>query len=333
MNVMRDEAMKGDADLQALLDKKQRLEDREVELRAEGSDVREQHQKAAKDAEKAAKDAGKKARRVQRITDEIQKMQDALDEDAEKKTLFNKMMKMLKKADSADEQVESLRDTCQAELQAWRKKVDKMKDKAAEASERGADEGELLQVTEMVEHTKAKFDPFRKVSAELDREIAKLNRQLDAVPTSAELVQYERRFSELYEQASWKYAETQQAYNSYNMLTEKVRYLTKETDLMRSIEKQCTEILNPKEANENKQQLAKTIAEIVGKVVISKSRVSDEVEGDKAQLTSKTAEYTKQIEVQRSYLLAIKDLEEEFESHQKLSSKIETMKAALAEAG
>eukprot|EP01061_Rhynchopus_euleeides_P009190 TRINITY_DN18322_c0_g1_i2.p1 TRINITY_DN18322_c0_g1~~TRINITY_DN18322_c0_g1_i2.p1 ORF type:complete len:245 (+),score=103.64 TRINITY_DN18322_c0_g1_i2:718-1452(+) len=241
-------------------------------------------------------------------------------------------MKQLKKAETAEEDVEAKRSSCYDDMQAWKRKIERMKEKAAEAHERGADEVGLQALVEQLEHTRGKFDPFRKLSAELDRETSHLNRQIDAVPTRAELVQYNKRFSELYEQASWKYAETELSFNRYNMLTEKVRYLTRETDLMRSIEQQCTEVLNVKETNERKVELAKNIHDIVEKVAQSKDKVAADSLAEKQKLESRTAEYTKLIEAHRAYLQCIKDLEEEFEQNQKLTSKVTSLRAALAEA-
>ena len=332
MTLLREESAKGDADLQALFSKKATLDQQLGEQQEVLLEVQARHERVARETEKASKDVGKKQRRLQRITDEIQRIQAELDEDPTRKTLFNKLMKHIKRAESAEEEVESLRNTCYEDMQSWKKKIERMKEKAADAHARGTDEVEMETLMEQIAHTKGKFDPFRKVSAELDRVLAGLNRQIDAVPTRAELVQYEKRFSELYEQASWKYAETELSYNRYNMLTEKVRYLQKEKDLMKSIETQCTEVLNPKEPAERKTELAQNIHGIVEKVELSKDNVVSELQVEKMKLEVKTSDYTVLIEAHRNYLQCIKDLEEEFEQNQKLTSKITSLQAAVTEA-
>ena len=50
-----------------------------------------------------------------------------------------------------------------------------------------------------------------------------------------ELMQYERRFRELYQQLASKSEETKRYYDQYNLLGEKQGYLTKEASLINSI--------------------------------------------------------------------------------------------------
>ncbi|KAK6927456.1 hypothetical protein RJ641_006047 [Dillenia turbinata] len=70
------------------------------------------------------------------------------------------------------------------------------------------------------------------------RAILMLKWQLDAVPSQTELIQYERRFSELYRQIQEKLRKTRKYYATYNTLLEIKELMLKETSLLNSISSQ-----------------------------------------------------------------------------------------------
>nr|XP_029118937.1 coiled-coil domain-containing protein 93 isoform X5 [Elaeis guineensis] len=70
------------------------------------------------------------------------------------------------------------------------------------------------------------------------RAILLLKRQIDDVPVQTELIQYERRFSELYVQIQEKHRQTCKHYATYNTLLEIKELMLKETSLLNSIELQ-----------------------------------------------------------------------------------------------
>ncbi|KAL5729352.1 hypothetical protein ACHQM5_002321 [Ranunculus cassubicifolius] len=82
--------------------------------------------------------------------------------------------------------------------------------------------------------------------AVITREVFLLKRRLDDVPCQSELIQYERRFSELYAQIQEKHHETRKYYTTYNALLEIKELVLKETSLLNSIITQFKEaISNP----------------------------------------------------------------------------------------
>lgn len=58
--------------------------------------------------------------------------------------------------------------------------------------------------------------------------MARVGRQIDDVPSRSELIQYERRFVELYEQVADKLDETRKYFSTYNALDQKRTYIQKE---------------------------------------------------------------------------------------------------------
>ncbi|GKA73905.1 coiled-coil domain-containing protein 93 isoform X2 [Tanacetum coccineum] len=76
------------------------------------------------------------------------------------------------------------------------------------------------------------------------REITSLKRQRDEVPTQAELIQYERRFSELNAHIQGKLRQTRKYYATYNALLEIKELMLKETSLLNSMSSQFHDALN-----------------------------------------------------------------------------------------
>lgn len=71
--------------------------------------------------------------------------------------------------------------------------------------------------------------------ADANLEVAGTARTIDDIPTRTELIQYERRFAELYQQVAWKLGETRKYYDFYNQLESNLNFLQKEIKLLNSI--------------------------------------------------------------------------------------------------
>ncbi|XP_076881371.1 uncharacterized protein LOC143529472 [Bidens hawaiensis] len=76
------------------------------------------------------------------------------------------------------------------------------------------------------------------------REITSLKRQRDDIPTQAELIQYERRLSELNVHIQGKLRQTRKYYATYNALLEIKELMLKETSLLNSLSSQFHDALN-----------------------------------------------------------------------------------------
>ena len=92
----------------------------------------------------------------------------------------------------------------------------------------GADDEESAKIKEIEDmHVKvmAKYDKLRQLVAERNLAIAAKVRLIDDIPTRTELIQYERRFVELYSQVALKLGENKKYFETYNTLedTYKVR--------------------------------------------------------------------------------------------------------------
>ncbi|KAJ9449423.1 Coiled-coil domain-containing protein 93-like protein [Diplonema papillatum] len=338
MTSLREEATKDDAELAALKKREAQLQKKQSQLEQQRDAVRAivaEREAAQAAADKVSKDLGKKERRTARIMEEIRKIEKSLKADPKKKELFNRIMKLLRQIEMVEEDAETLRAKRAAELSAWKKKLKKLEEKILEAHTMSEDEEVIAALQEQVQKVHGKLLPLIRIVADRDRDVAGVNRSIDKYPTRAELAQYEKRFTELYEQISWKYEETKSYYNMYNTLAEKQKNLQTEADLMKDIEQQITDILGPKQPNETKQALADGIKDVVEKVRTKQRKVADKLTEGQKQLRAKVDDHASHVSVQRSYLQAIKELQEEFSRNETLRNKIETMSVAVesAEAG
>lgn len=94
-----------------------------------------------------------------------------------------------------------------------------------------------------------------------NQEMAKVGRMIDDVPSRSELIQYERRFVELYEQVSDKLDETRKHFATYNALDQKRTYIQKEDSLVTSI---STNFATAMKTKPGKQQFLDQCANILG---------------------------------------------------------------------
>ncbi|KAF2286902.1 hypothetical protein GH714_035179 [Hevea brasiliensis] len=83
-----------------------------------------------------------------------------------------------------------------------------------------------------------KLNSAKKEQAAQLRAILSVKRQIDDIPTESELVQYERRFSELNAYIQEKHRQTRKYYATYNALLEIKELMLKETSLLNSISSQ-----------------------------------------------------------------------------------------------
>lgn len=117
-------------------------------------------------------------------------------------------------------------------------------------------------------HTKvlSKYNRLRQMLAEVNLEVASSVRIIDDTPTRTELIQYERRFVELYQQVAWKLEETRKYYDIYNTLDSNLSFLQKEIKLLNSIAENFTEAMRSASA---KVEFSKQFDTIVKGVEVS----------------------------------------------------------------
>eukprot|EP00808_Paulinella_micropora_P024299 g80643.t1 len=155
--------------------------------------------------------------------------------------------------------------------------------------------------------------------AKKNQEIARLNRIIDEVPTRAELLQYERRFVELYDLVSEKLVETRKYYEMYNTLDDSHQYMTQEVKLLNQIVENFPNAMKSKQGREGFLKTFEQILEGIGK---QKDQVEKDSDQQRAQLDVLKNKHAALLAKQRAYFKAVKDYEEECFKNEKLEAAL-----------
>lgn len=157
---------------------------------------------------------------------------------------------------------------------------------------------ELEQETEKLKVQRLKI-------AKKTRAIAALQRQLDEVPSRAELAQYQRRFLELYNQVSAKHKETKQYYTLYNTLDDTRLYNRKELNLLNSILDSYPEAM---QSVSGKDEFLRQFEAIVESVKLTKAKVEQKCQEERRHRDVLSQKLLGLIDQQRRYVAAVRQL-------------------------
>jgi len=203
-----------------------------------------------------------------------------------------------------------------------KKQLDEMKKKLA-ALEKGLDPAEvkrLHKIDRIFASDQVKFGKARQILADKNQEIARVSRRLDSYPTRAELIQYERRFTELYKQTADKLNETKNYYAMYNTLNDQYENLEKQVKLLEDVKKKFTDaVANP----ETRAALRKSFENILTGVDAVKKHHADLLESERQLVAVKVDKEAKLKARQRQYFKAVKDFQDACTKNERLQEILE----------
>ncbi|XP_047504341.1 coiled-coil domain-containing protein 93 isoform X1 [Pieris napi] len=168
-----------------------------------------------------------------------------------------------------------------------------------------------VELKEFQEREKKLKDFISKTKAELghlNRQVLRYSVAIDEVPGTAELLQYEKRFVELYNQVASKHKETKQHYIFYNTLYEVKLYTSKELSLLNSILDNYEEVMSSPRKREEFMTQFESIVDWVNQTV---RKVEHKYQTEKEQKAALHTEYSRLMDVQRQYAAALKKLASE----------------------
>jgi hypothetical protein len=158
--------------------------------------------------------------------------------------------------------------------------------------------------------------------AEVNLEVSSSIRTIDDVPTRTELIQYERRFVELYQQVSYKLEETRKYYDIYNTLDTTLGFLQKEIKLLNSIH----ENFNAAMANPGaKQAFLQQFEAIIKGVDDSHKKQKAILERKDKEVEELKVKNQQLVDQQRLYFKTVKDFQEECNKNEWLLQKLEQL--------
>ncbi|XP_047400838.1 coiled-coil domain-containing protein 93 isoform X3 [Sciurus carolinensis] len=166
---------------------------------------------------------------------------------------------------------------------------------------------------------KEKLYKIRLLQARRNREIAILHRKIDEVPSRAELIQYQKRFIELYRQISAVHKETKQFFTLYNTLDDKKVYLEKEISLLNSIHENFSQAMAFPAARD---QFLRQMEQIVEGIKQSRMKMEKKKQENKMRRDQLNDQYLELLEKQRLYFKTVKEFKEEGRKNEMLLSKV-----------
>ena len=166
----------------------------------------------------------------------------------------------------------------------------------------------------------SKLAKLRATLASTNQTLAKVQRLIDDQPTRAELLQFERRFVELYAMVAEKLGETKKFYALYNVLREVWEYTGNEKNLLESIIGQYPAASKSKAGKEGFVHNMEGVVVGVKKQNEVKER---ELQKEKTNRDDLSNQYTQLMEKQRNYFRAVKAFQEECVRNEQLLELVE----------
>lgn len=159
--------------------------------------------------------------------------------------------------DSLKAQEAAFKASCKSQMQDYTARI---KDIDETLDENTEENRKLHDIEDMYEKVMLKYNRLRQLLAETNIDISNTSRTIDDIPTRTELLQYERRFVELYQQVAWKLDETRKYYALYNTLDTTLNFLQKEVKLLNSVSDNFNEAMR---SYESKREYLKQFETIV----------------------------------------------------------------------
>lgn len=210
---------------------------------------------------------------------------------------------------------------CKAQLQDMNDRI-----KTFESGEENVDSEENRKLTSVeAMHNKVmnKYNSLRSVLAETNLEVSNSNRVIDDIPTRSELIQYERRFVELYQQVAWKLEETRKYYAMYNTLDSNLTFLQKNVKILNSVTENFDEAMK---TLQGKEEFMKSMETIIKGVNESLSGQEEQLALKESSLDQLKSSYQNLVDEQRAYYTAIKDFQAECDKNEWLVDAMEKKK-------
>lgn len=237
-------------------------------------------------------------------------------EDAGSGQVVTDMISLLQQTKNLEIMESEFRASCKkkrAELVGRIKQLQDPSRNLAEQAEQQAD------VEAMYEADLYTLRSVRKELAKKCSEVALLQRQLDDVPTQSELIQYERRFVELYLHIQRKLRETRKYYATYNALAEVHELTMKETSLLNSIHSQFeAAMMTPG----GRAKFVESMEGIVKGVKQKLLKMEKRLDAEKDTYTALKEKHMASVMAQRNYFSLVKQFQEECAKNERLRAAL-----------
>lgn len=214
-----------------------------------------------------------------------------------------------------------VRNNCRVELEALRNRIEKLRLHVTDdASVQGAGALRLAKIKQSHVKMAVKHKDMRIAAAKQDRALHLKMKQIDEIPTRFELVQYEKRFLELYNEVALTLDETRKYYCVYNTLKTTHEFLEKEVSLLNSISENIDVAMASKTATQAFFMQTENIIQNVQSIMAKQQSARNDHQADVETLDGR---YQFLLEQERLYVNAIRKFQKECEKNERLAAQLE----------
>jgi len=244
---------------------------------------------------------------------------EAIEQQEDNKEILAKLRTLVILNETLKKQESLFKQTCKTQLAELKDMIAALDNVTEDEEQRRMNEIEKMYLADA-----EKLRKLKELLAQKNQEIAKINRAIDEIPTRAELLQFERRFVELYDMVAAKMVETRQYYDMYNTLNNSYHYLQNQLTILESIVENFNIGMKTKPAQE---AMVKQFGLMMEGVELSKVEADSQLSEVKMEEEMLVSKYNKLMEGQRAYFKAVKEFQEECTLNEKLSAAVEQMSA------
>ncbi|BBN01477.1 hypothetical protein MPTK1_2g07670 [Marchantia polymorpha subsp. ruderalis] len=246
----------------------------------------------------------------------IQELQFAA-EVAGAESVVQKLMGLLERSQILEKKESDFRSECRRKRSEMQLHIKQLHDPSvlpAEDDERGAE------INNAYNADLQKWKLLRSELSKKNRAITLLQRRLGEIPSQTELMQYERRFVELYLHIQRKLRETRKYFATYNALAEANELTVKELSLLNSIHSQFeVAMMTPG----GRAKFVSSMEGIANGVQQKLDQIERRFESEQSTFNALKEKHTAAVTAQRQYYALVKLFQEECARSDKLQAKVE----------
>lgn len=248
-----------------------------------------------------------------KCSDETQKLKDAVT-DPKQREAMERVMELIRRASQTKMDEKAFKSECKKRMSELKEDIENGGEHTLTSDERA----QIEEVEATYQREKEKYESERLMLNKRSRAVALLSRKLEDIPTRPELIQYERRFEELYETVQSKLKETRKYFAQYNVLADTKKYLVKEISLLNSLQSQVHAAV---ETVSGKSSLVTALAGIEDGVQANIKLVEAKLASEQNALGDVQDSHDEAVRRHRRYLALVKELRDACAEEAELRSR------------
>jgi len=249
---------------------------------------------------------------------------DQIEASAENKELLAELKRLVMLNESIKKQEIMFKQSCKEQMGLYRQEIDILKAKIGSDGDDNEDMKKFKEVELLIEKETNRLEKVKEILYQRHLELLGVYHKIDEIPTRSELLQFEKRFIELYQIAATKLIETRSYFTWYNTLSTTYSYLQQELTLLESVLGNFSIGMKSEKAQvEMKNQMQAILAGVQENIDSTQSELSS-TNDEELVLVEK---YNRLMKKERDYYKLLKQFQQECDINTKLSQQVEQLPA------